>query len=159
MFKCWPNCAFAASVALGPERGILLRRCRLRPLGLFAPAQDFKGGHRPVEPLQVQLADAGGFDRWLDRAEGALTDHDLAGARLAAQPRRQIGDAADRGVFAALLETDLSERRVAGGDADAEPEIMASYGATARASCSTAPACRAPAALRARYGRGTESDH
>jgi hypothetical protein len=63
------------------------------------------------------------FGPWLDHAEHALADHDLTGLGFVAQPRGQVGDAADRGVFEPLLEADLAERRIAERDADAEARL------------------------------------
>ena len=48
-----------------------------------------------------------------------------AGAGRRAQARRQVGDAADRGVVEAPLEPDPAERGEALGDADAEAEVVA----------------------------------
>src|SRR5262245_64737376 len=66
-----------------------------------------------------------GSHRLLDGAERPLTDHNLAGLGFAAQPGGEIYDAADRGIFAPMLEADLAERRVAGRDADTESERVA----------------------------------
>src|SRR5262249_16646562 len=94
-------------------------------LGMAAPAANFIGCDRLGEALQVELADRRGLDVRLDRAEGALADDHLAWPCLVAQSPRQIDDAADRGVFAPLLETDLPERGIAGGDSDAEAQGVA----------------------------------
>jgi hypothetical protein len=48
-----------------------------------------------------------------DSGERPLTNHDLAWLCLVAEPRREIYDAAICGVFASMLETDLSESCVA----------------------------------------------
>ena len=61
----------------------------------------------------------------LDRREGLGVDQDLAGLRLAAQPRREVHHRADRRVVVAALEADLAERGVAVRDADAEAELVA----------------------------------
>src|SRR5262249_9828780 len=109
---------------LGRLRGRIRRRRGL-DRRLAAPAHYFIGVDRPVEALQAQLTDMRGSHRLFDGAERALTYHDLAGLGLAAQPRSEIYNAADRGVFAPMLEADLAERRVAGCDADAESEHVA----------------------------------
>ena len=58
--------------------------------GLLAPAQNIIGGDRPIETLQIQVADVRDLYRSLDGAERALGDHDLPRACLVAQPRREI---------------------------------------------------------------------
>jgi hypothetical protein len=78
---------------------------------LAAPAHDIVGRHWSVEALKSKIAYRNRFHRAFNRAERALTDHDLPRLRLAAQPGSQIGDATDGRVFAPMLETDLSEGR------------------------------------------------
>src|SRR5262249_28339386 len=109
---------------LGRLRGRIRRRRGLNRR-LAAPAHYFIGVDRPVEALQAQLTDMRGSHRLFDGAERPLTDHDLAGLGFVTQPGGEIYDAADRGIFAPMLETDLAERRVAGRDADAETEHVA----------------------------------
>jgi hypothetical protein len=58
----------------------------------------------------VQIVDRPSLDEPLDHAVDAAADHDLVGAGLVAQSRSKVGDAADRGIFQPLLETDLAER-------------------------------------------------
>src|SRR6266704_3621055 len=93
-------------------------------LTLFPPAQDLHREHRMIEALQVQLFERVAFDPALDHAEHAPANHDLVGLGFVAQPRGEVGDAADRGVFEPLLETDLAQRRIAERDADAEAEAV-----------------------------------
>ena len=78
-----------------------------------------------IEPLQVQIVDRPALDPLLDHAVDAPADHDLVGLGFVAEPRGEVGDAADRGVFQPLLEADLAERGIAERDADAEAEIVA----------------------------------
>ena len=78
-----------------------------------------------IESLQIQIVDRLPLDPRLDHAVDAPAHHDLVGLGFVAQPRRQVGDAADRGVFQPLLEADLAERGVAQRNADAEAEIVA----------------------------------
>ena len=85
-----------------------------------APAHHFVGIDRPIEALQAQLTNVRRSHRMFDFAEYPLADHDLAGLGLAAQPGGEIYDAADRGVFAAMLETDLTQGRVPASDTDAK---------------------------------------
>ena len=59
-----------------------------------------------------------------DCTERPLTDHDLARFCLVAEPRGEIYDAADGGVFAPMLETNLTERRIPRSDADTKSETM-----------------------------------
>ena len=79
---------------------------------LAAPAHDIVGRHWSVEALESKIAYRNRFNRAFNRAERALTDHDLPRLRLATQPGSQIGNATDGRVFAPMLETDLSEGRV-----------------------------------------------
>jgi len=71
----------------------------------------------------MQLFERVAFDPGLDHAEHAPGHHDLVGLGFVAQPRGEVGDAADRGVFEPLLEADLAQRRIAKRDADAEAEL------------------------------------
>ena len=56
---------------------------------------------------------------------GLRVEDDLAGARRAAQARREVRHVADRRVLPALLEADHAERRLALRDADAEADLVA----------------------------------
>src|SRR5262245_14299436 len=103
------------------------RRCRnfksaALSLRVGAPAHHFIGGHRPVKTFQVEVAHVVGFDQRLDLSQDTLADQDLAGFRLVAQPRREIGNAADSRVVETAVEPDLSQRRIAERYADAEAE-------------------------------------
>src|SRR5258708_10669111 len=91
---------------------------------LFAPAQDCHRQHRMIESLQAEIIDRPGFDPLLDNAVDAPRHHNLVGLGFVAQPRRKVGDAADRGVFEPLLEADLAQGRIAQRDADAEAARM-----------------------------------
>src|SRR5262245_36362193 len=64
------------------------------------------GRHRAREPLERERADVVGLDHTLDGRGGPRGDEDLAGARLAAEPRGQVGDRPDRSVVEAPLEAD-----------------------------------------------------
>ena len=65
-----------------------------------------------VEALKSKIAYRNRFHRAFNRAERALTDHDLPRLRLAAQPEARLVTL-PMAVFAPMLETDLSEGRVA----------------------------------------------
>src|SRR5688572_15058714 len=82
-------------------------------------------GYRALEAAQRELAHVLYLDPLLDLAEYALRDQHLAGLRLAAQARGEIGDRPDRAVVAPFLEADRAERGVAVGDPDAEAEVVA----------------------------------
>jgi len=77
-----------------------------------------------IEALQVQIIDRPRLDEIFHHAIDPPCDHDLAGLGFIAQPRGEVGDRADRGVFEPLLETDLAERRIAERDADAKSQAM-----------------------------------
>src|SRR5215467_581932 len=76
----------------------------------LAPAQNLGGEHGMIESLQIEIVDRLALDPLLDHAVDAAAHHDLAGLGLVAQARGEVGDAADRGIFQALLKTDLAER-------------------------------------------------
>ena len=65
--------------------------------------------HRLVEALEDELARRLGRDQVFERRADALRDQDLAALRFAAQPRRQVGDGADRAVVDAPLEADAAD--------------------------------------------------
>ena len=94
-------------------------------VGVLAPAQDLGGEDRMIEALEMQIVDRAALDPLLDHAVDAAADHDLVRLGFVAQPRGEVGDAADRGIFQPLLETDLAERGIAERDADAEAEAVA----------------------------------
>src|SRR2546425_1388961 len=81
--------------------------------------------HRLEEAAQLQRPHRIGIDELRDLVLGLRVEQDLAGARLAAQPRRQVGHVADRGVLPALLEADHAQRRFALRDADAQADLVA----------------------------------
>ena len=60
-----------------------------------------------IETFQLQIVDRPAFDPLLDHAIDAPANHDLPGFGFVAEPRGQIGDAADRGVFEPLFESCL----------------------------------------------------
>ena len=63
---------------------------------------------------------------WFSTAlEDPLSDQDLSGVGLAAQPGREVGDAADRRVVEPSFIADAAQGREALGYADAEAEIVA----------------------------------
>src|SRR5262245_46646959 len=69
-----------------------------------------EGRHRLQEAAQRERADRLDLGDVADLALDLSVDDDLAGARLRAQARRQVGHVADRGIFPALLEADHAER-------------------------------------------------
>src|SRR5262249_35222753 len=118
------GCGPASPAPRAAHTGV--RRGAPRRLGRSAaPADDLVGRHRPMESLERQIADVIGLDLRLDESEDALADEDLAALGLVAQPRRQVGDAADRRIVEALVEADLTERGIADRNAHAEAERMA----------------------------------
>src|SRR5687767_3012223 len=88
-------------------------------------ASDVPYGHRPRQPLERQGADILGLDQRFRRRRHPAGHEDLARTGLAAQPRRQIRDGADRAVIHASLEADGADRRIALRDADPERQIPA----------------------------------
>src|SRR5215468_12545626 len=80
---------------------------------LLAPAQNLGGQHGVIEALQVEVVDRLALDPLLDHAVDAAAHHDLAGLGLVTQAGGEVGDAADRSIFQALLKTDLAERGIA----------------------------------------------
>src|SRR5882672_10228051 len=88
-------------------------------------AKHVEGRHRSREAAQRQLAERLGLDEALDRGVEAARDEDLAAARLAAEPRGEVGHGADRAIVPAALEADGAERRVALRDAHAEVQVEA----------------------------------
>src|SRR4249920_4117610 len=60
-----------------------------------------------------------------DRVEDPLSDQDLSGVSLGAQPGCKVGDAADRRVIVTSFITDAAQCGEALGYAYAEAEIMA----------------------------------
>src|SRR6185369_928526 len=91
----------------------------------LAPSQNLRRQNRMIESLHIQIIDRPALDPWLDHAGDAAAHHDLASLGLAAEAGGEVGNAADRGVFQALFEADLTESRIAERNADAETEIMA----------------------------------
>src|SRR5882672_10871447 len=87
---------------------------------------------RPPEAAQRQLAERLRLDKILDRRIEPARDEDLAAARLAAEPRREVGHGADRSVVPAALEADGAQRRVALRDAHAEVQVEAELAPTTR---------------------------
>jgi len=92
---------------------------------LLAPAQNVIGGDRPVETLQIQVADMRDLYRSLDGAERALSDQDLPRSCFVAQARGEICHAADRRVLAPMFEADLPQCRVARSYTDPESKAVA----------------------------------
>src|SRR5262249_52022473 len=88
-------------------------------------AEHVEGGNGPGEALQRQNAQLFELDQRLDRPEDALRDQDLAGLRLAAEPRGHVGHGADRPVVHSALEADRADGRVTLIDPDAEVELVA----------------------------------
>src|SRR5206468_3117580 len=74
---------------------------------------------------QRQRPDRVGFRDVGAGALGLRVENDRAGARLAAEPRREVRHVADRRVFPALLEADHPEGRLALRDADAQADVVA----------------------------------
>ena len=65
-----------------------------------------------IETLQHEIVDRAAFDPRLDDAVDAAAHHDLVGLGFVAQPRGEVGDAADRAVFQPVLEADLADLAV-----------------------------------------------
>ena len=61
-----------------------------------------------VKTLELEIVEGAGFDPGLDHAVDAAAHHDLVGLGFAAEAGGEVGDAADRGIFQALLEADLA---------------------------------------------------
>src|SRR5687768_4975430 len=81
--------------------------------------------HRLQEAAQLQRPHRLGVGERGDLLLGLGVEQNLAGARLAAQARRQVRHVADRGILPALLEADYPEGGLALGDADSEPHRVA----------------------------------
>src|SRR5262245_52127658 len=77
------------------------------------------------EALQLQLGHRLGRVLRLDGRVRPLADQDLAGGGDVAKPLGEDHGVPDRSVLVAALEADPSERGVARGDADSEPEVVA----------------------------------
>src|SRR5207249_1892428 len=105
-------------------------------------AKHVEGRHRPREAAERQLAERLDLHQVLDRGVEPARDEDLAAARLAAQPRGEVGHGADRPVVPAPLEADGAERRVALRDADAEVQVEAQLAPAARQGCAMRCPCR-----------------
>src|SRR5262245_55979830 len=99
-------------------------RSRRDCLALVAQAEDPERGHRPAEPLELELVDGLGHRSIVDRGLDALADQDLAGRRAIAETGGEVGHDPDRRVVVPALEPDATERRVPGRDPDAEPELV-----------------------------------
>src|SRR5215472_3958790 len=61
--------------------------------------------HRLAQTLQREVADLLQCNGRLDRRGNALAEQNLAVARLAAEPCREVGDGANRGVVDSFLKT------------------------------------------------------
>src|SRR5205814_6012375 len=83
------------------------------------------GVHRPLESVQLHVAQVLGEDELLDLGEDALRDEDVPRLGEVAQAVGEVGDVADRAVVDASLEADRAHRRVALRDADAESQRVA----------------------------------
>src|SRR5205823_12351775 len=87
--------------------------------------EDVAGGDGLRKALEREAPESLDLDGILDAAIHALRDQDLAGLRLAAQARREVGDGADRAVVQAPFEADRADRGVPLGDPDAEVDVIA----------------------------------
>ncbi len=83
------------------------------------------GDDRPAEAFELDLADRVGVDDLLDVRKHSLADQDLSWLRVGAEPGREVRDGPERAVVVAAFKADPTERRVAGGDADPQPEVGA----------------------------------
>src|SRR5262245_17694326 len=124
--------AFAGTTSrMRRRRGLLHPSLGRRGRGIdhvvdfLTPAQNLGRKHGVIESLQVEVVDRLSLDPLLDHAVDAAAHHDLAGLGLVAQAGGEVGDAADRGIFQALLKADLAERGVAERNADTEGEVVA----------------------------------
>src|SRR5882672_11885105 len=115
-FWIMPDVARPPSLTLLPERG----RERLNAQWGRIDPYDIERGYRIRETFQRQFAYGLGFDHVLDPGQRPLIGEDLPAFCLGAQPRREIGHRADRGVLPSPLEADRTERGKSLCDADAE---------------------------------------
>src|SRR5690349_3846309 len=124
----------AARVGLTPARTPRLWFCTRRRgalIGDRAPSPNsggtFEGEarHGMREALERELAHGLEVAHAVEHRHGLAIGEDLAGLRLGAEPRGEVGDVADRGIVPAAFEADRAERGVALRDADAEAEIVA----------------------------------
>src|SRR6185369_12144098 len=72
------------------------------------------------EALELERADGIELEDPVERGHGLAVGEDLAGLRLGAEARGEVGDVADGSVVPAALEADGAERGVALRNADAE---------------------------------------
>ena len=99
--------------------------------------------------LEGKRADRLAVGLLAQRGARAAVDQDLAARGLAAQPRGEVDDAADRRIVEAALEAERAERREALRDADAEVERRSRASTSVRAAARTR-ACIASAICAAR---------
>src|SRR5260370_37369246 len=74
----------------------------------LVPAHNLHRQHGMIESLQGQIIERFGIHPLLDHAVDPPAHHDLAGFVLVAQPRGEVGDAADSGEYKSRLKTDLA---------------------------------------------------
>src|SRR5512132_1268677 len=85
---------------------------------------DVRRGDGLVEALELEIAHRLHVDQVLDRRANAGGDDDLSVRRGVAQARSQVGNAADRGVVVAPLESHLAQGGVAHRNANREAEVV-----------------------------------
>src|SRR5438132_3485019 len=93
--------------------------------GDLAQRRDPERRDRLVEALQLDLAGRIRLDRILDRRMHAAAHEDLAALRHRREAESLNDDHSHGAVIEAALEADAAHRRVADGDPDAEPEVVA----------------------------------
>src|SRR6185503_2507409 len=111
----------AAAIALSVSRCLPSISWRHR----IALARQLECRDRLHKALERHLADRLDDERLAERGAHPLIDQDLPGIRLAAKPRGEVDDTADRRIIEAALEAECAERRVAARDADAQIEVVA----------------------------------
>ena len=96
-----------------------------RPAGhpSASQSQHVVGGDRFRQALERELAKRLGLNEILDRAQDALAYQDLAGLGLGTEAGGEICHGADGGIVEAALEADLTECRIALGDADTKSQL------------------------------------
>src|SRR4029077_3661793 len=91
----------------------------------IAPAQNIIGSDRPMETLQIQVADMRDLYRSLDGAQRPLSDQDLPRPCFITQARCEICHAADCRVLAAMFKSDLPQCGIACSYTDSKTESVA----------------------------------
>src|SRR5207249_7039825 len=88
---------------------------------------DVKGGDWPIDSLEIKLLDRFRFESLFQPAHSFLVSKNLSAFRLGAQSRRQVWQVAHRTVIHSAFKAHSSKGRIAGGDADAQVQIVALF--------------------------------